>query len=133
MNKELPDLAKSEWSLMEALWTREQATASALQADLRSTQDWAYSTVKTMLDRLVEKGYVKSRRIGNVYEYSPKIRRGAVVARSIDDLAERVLSGSISPLIHRLVESRRLNNDEIRELRQMLDSYPLSPDKERQT
>jgi len=133
MSKELPDLAKSEWSLMEALWTRGEATASALQADLRATQDWAYSTVKTMLDRLVEKGYVKSRRIGNVYEYSPKIRRGAVVARSIDDLAERVLSGSISPLIHRLVETRRLNNDEIRELRQMLDSYPLSPDKERQT
>ena len=126
MSRELPDLAKSEWSLMEALWQRGQATASALQADLRSSQGWAYSTVKTMLDRLVEKGYVKSRRVGNVYEYSPKIRRGAVVARTIDDLADRVLAGSVSPLIHRLVESRRLNDEEIRELRRMLDSYPPS-------
>jgi predicted transcriptional regulator len=130
MSRELPDLAKSEWSLMEALWTRGQATASALQADLRSTQGWAYSTVKTMLDRLVEKGYVKSRRVGNVYEYSAKIRRGAVVARTIDDLADRVLAGSISPLIHRLVERRKLNEQEIRELRRMLDEYPAAREKE---
>jgi predicted transcriptional regulator len=125
MSRDLPDLAKSEWVLMEALWTRGQATASALQADLRSTQRWAYSTVKTMLDRLVEKGYVKSRRVGNVYEYTPRIRRGAAVTRTIDDLADRVLAGSVSPLIHRLVESRRLKDDEIRELRRMLDDYPL--------
>ena len=38
MSRELADLAKSEWSLMEALWTRGQATASALQADLRGEQ-----------------------------------------------------------------------------------------------
>jgi len=125
MSREIPDLAKSEWVLMEALWTRGQATASALQADLRSSQGWAYSTVKTMLDRLVEKGYVKSRRVGNVYEYTPRIRRGAVVSRTIDDLADRVLAGSVSPFIHRLVESRRLKDDEIRELRRMLDDYPL--------
>ncbi len=130
MSKDIPVLAKSEWALMEALWAREQATASALQADLRDTQAWAYSTVKTMLDRLVEKGYVKSRRIGNVYEYSPKVRRGAVVARTIDDLADRVFAGSLSPLIHRLVESRRLKDDEIRELRKMLDDYPLKPEKD---
>ena len=110
-----------------------QATASALQADLRASQGWAYSTVKTMLDRLVEKGYVKSRRVGNVYEYSPKVRRGAAVARTIDDLADRVLAGSISPLIHRLVERRRLNDDEIRELRRMLDGYQLTPGKEPQS
>ena len=130
MSKERPDLARSEWSLMEALWTRGQATASALQADLRSSQGWAYSTVKTMLDRLVEKGYVKSRRVGNVYEYSARIRRGAAVARTIDDLADRLLAGSVTPLIHRLVERRRLNDQEIRELRRMLEEYPLAAEKE---
>ena len=130
MSKELADLAKSEWALMEALWKRGQATAIALQADLRASQGWAYSTVKTMLDRLVEKGYVKSRRVGNVYEYSSKVRRGAVVARTIDDLADRVLAGSVSPFIHRLVESRRLNDDEVRELRKMLDEYPAAPSRE---
>lgn len=127
MSKDLPALARSEWVLMEALWTRTRATAGALQADLQSTQDWAYSTVKTMLDRLVEKGYVKSRRVGNVYEYSPKIRRGAVVTRTIDDLADRVMAGSVTPLIHRLVERHPLTQDEVSELREMLDRYQPPP------
>jgi len=127
VSKDLPALARSEWVLMEALWTRARATAGALQADLQSTQDWAYSTVKTMLDRLVEKGYVKSRRVGNVYEYSPKVRRGAVVSRTIDDLADRVMAGSVTPLIHRLVERHPLTQDEVSELRELLDRYQPPP------
>jgi predicted transcriptional regulator len=52
------------------------------------------------------------------------------VARTIDDLADRVLAGSVSPLIHRLVESRRLNDEEIHELRQMLEAYPATSKQE---
>lgn len=122
-NSSLPDMAKSEWVLMEALWARGHATATDLQKDLESQQGWAYSTVKTMLDRLVEKGYVKWRRQGNVYEYSPKVRRKTAVARVVDDMVDRVLEGTAGPFIQRLVERRRLSSDEAQELRQMLDAY----------
>ena len=54
MRKTNNELAKAEWSLMEALWARGRATATDLQNDLQDHQGWAYSTVKTMLDRLVE-------------------------------------------------------------------------------
>jgi BlaI family transcriptional regulator, penicillinase repressor len=123
MGKQLPDMAKSEWRLMEALWERGRATATDLQGALQESQGWAYSTVKTMLDRLVEKGYVKFRRVGNVYEYSPKVKRPAAVERVLDDMADRVLSGSVTPFIHRLVERRRLTKEEVDELRDMLDQY----------
>lgn len=123
MGKPLPDMAKSEWALMEALWERGRATATDLQGALQQKQGWAYSTVKTMLDRLVEKGYVKFRRVGNVYEYSPKVKRPAAVERVLDDVADRVLSGSVTPFIHRLVERRRLSQEEVDELREMLDHY----------
>ncbi|MFN0050575.1 MAG: BlaI/MecI/CopY family transcriptional regulator [Planctomycetales bacterium] len=128
MSRELAALARSEWMLMEALWARGRAPAGALQADLQDSQGWAYSTVKTMLDRLVEKGYVKSRRVGNVYEYSPRMHRGTVVSKVLDDLTARVLTGSVAPLIHRLVERRALTAEEIQELREMLDRY--APDTE---
>lgn len=118
-----PDLAKSEWTLMDALWARGRGTATDLQNDLQSTQNWAYSTVKTMLDRLVEKGYVKTRRVGNVYEYTPKIKRGAAVTRVLDDLTDRILEGSVTPFISRLIEKRALSADEVSELRALLDKY----------
>ncbi len=123
MKKNSADLAKSEWIVMEALWHRRRGTASEMQKDLESQQGWAYSTVKTMLDRLVEKGYVKTRRVGNVYEYTPKVQRKSVVARVVDDVFDRVLEGSFAPFLDRLIESRRLGAEEIDELRGMLDRY----------
>ena len=88
MKDSLPDLGKAEWRLMEALWARGRATASELQRELEPREHWAYSTVKTMLDRLVEKSYAKSRRVGSVHEYSPRVRRGSAVANLVDDLVE---------------------------------------------
>ena len=108
---------------MEALWTRGRATATDLQRDLADEQGWAYSTVKTMLDRMVEKGLVKARRVGNVYEYAAKIRRKSVVARVVDDVFDRVLEGSVTPFIDRLIEGRRLSKDEVDGLKEMLDRY----------
>ena len=93
------------------------------QRDLAEQQGWAYSTVKTMLDRMVEKNLVKTRRVGNVYEYSPKVRRKSVVARVVDDVFDRVLEGSLTPFIDRLIEGRRLSKDEVDGLKQMLDKY----------
>lgn len=123
MAKTIPDLAKSEWKLMDALWRQGRATASELQTLLEPDQGWAYSTVKTMLDRLVEKGYVKSRRDGNVYEYSPRVKRDAAVSRIMDDVVDRALEGSVVPFIHRMVEQHRLTRGEVQELKDMLDRY----------
>jgi BlaI family penicillinase repressor len=119
----LPDLGKAEWRVMEALWARGHATAVELQADLAADEGWAYSTVKTMLDRLVEKGYVKAQRTGNVYVYTPRVRRGSAVARVVDDVVDRVLEGSVAAFVGRLVERRRLKPDEIDQLRRMLEDY----------
>ncbi|HIF34033.1 MAG: BlaI/MecI/CopY family transcriptional regulator [Pirellulaceae bacterium] len=123
MNKTVADLAKAEWSVMEALWSRGNGTATELQGDLTEAHGWAYSTVKTMLDRLVDKGYVKSRRVGNVYEYSARIKRKSVVARIVDDVYDRVLKGSLEPLMDRLLKARRLSREESVQLREMLDRY----------
>jgi BlaI family transcriptional regulator, penicillinase repressor len=122
------ELGRAEFAVMEALWTRGQSTATELQHDLEETHHWAYSTVKTMLDRMVTKGFVKARRVGNVYEYTPKVHRKSVVARAVDDLFDRVLAGSLAPMLDRLIESRRLSSDEVEELRGMLDQYSDDPE-----
>ena len=121
--KRLPEMSKAEWTLMEGLWLRGRATATDLQKDLAESQGWAYSTVKTMLDRLVDKGYVKTRRVGNVYEYSPKVRRNGAVTRVVDDVIDRVLEGSVTPFIHQLLERRKPTADEVSKLRDLLEGY----------
>jgi predicted transcriptional regulator len=123
MGKSTADLTKAEWTLMESLWERGRGTATDLQKMLAADQNWAYSTVKTMLDRMVDKGVVNYRRVGNVYEYTPKLRRNSAVGRVVDDVFDRVLEGTLAPLVSRLIENRRLSDDDVAQLREMLDDY----------
>jgi len=117
------DLARAEWALMEALWARGRGTATDLQKALADDQGWAYSTVKTMLDRLVEKGYVKARRVGNVYEYQPRVKRDSAVTRSLEDVVDRLMQGSVATFVDRLIEDRKLSAQEVSELQDILARY----------
>lgn len=131
MAKSRTELTKLEWELMDALWHAGQATATDMQKRLEPSQGWAYSTVKTMLDRLVEMQYVKARRVGNVYEYSPKAKRRVVVGRALDDIADRLFGGAVTPFIQTLIERHKFSAEEIQELKTLLDNYQESERGER--
>ena len=122
------ELTRAEWALMQCLWQRGSASATELQKLLVEEQGWAYSTVKTMLDRMVDKGFLTTERNGNVYEYTPRLRRQSAVSRVVDDVFDRVLEGSLSPLVSRLIENRRLSASDVAELRAMLDRYDEPPE-----
>ena len=117
------ELTKLEWVLMDALWEARLATASDLQQKLEKTQGWAYSTVKTMLDRLVSMGYAKARRVGNVYEYSPKMQRRTAVGRVVDDLVDRLFSGSVAPFVQHLIERGDFEAGDVEKLKAILSQY----------
>lgn len=126
MARERNELTDREWELMDALWDAGQATATDIQNQMRTSRGWAYSTVKTMLDRLVAMGYVKARRVGNVYEYSPKSKRPTVVGKLLDDVTQRIFGGAAAPFIQTLIERNSLTEDEVRNLRKMLEDYQQS-------
>ena len=114
---------------MDALWEEKQATASDLQRSLAGSQDWAYSTVKTMLDRLVDMGYVKARRVGNVYEYSPKIKRPTAVGRVVDQMVDRLFGGSVAPFVQHLVERGDFESQDVKKLKAILNQYTEEEDR----
>lgn len=118
-----PDLPKAEWAVMQAVWDTGGGAATELQRVLHPNHGWAYSTVKTMLDRLVQKGYLTATRDGGVYRYAPQVPRDSAVRQVLDDVFDRVLRGSLAPLLDRLVGERGLSRDEARRLRSMLNDY----------
>src|SRR5689334_460059 len=65
----------TEWDLLEVLWRFERATAREVAEALAAKRGWAYSTVKTLLDRMVQKGLVAARQVGNVWEYAAAVEQ----------------------------------------------------------
>ncbi len=112
---------ETEWDLLEALWTRERATAREITEDLTDTRAWAYSTVKTLLDRMVAKDLVAARRVGNVWEYTPAVER--VDARRT--AWRRFLSGafgsSLEPALHFIANDAKLTKKQRERLRKLLE------------
>lgn len=123
MVKKRDELTRLEWLLMDSLWDSQQATATDLQNKLGATQGWAYSTVKTMLDRLVEMGYAKARRVGNVYEYSPRIKRPTAVRKVVDEMVDRLFGGSVTPFVQTLVERGEFAAEDVKKLKAILEQY----------
>ena len=55
MKKELPELSKAEYDILRILWKHERLSVREVHDQLVDTYNWAYTTTKTMMDRMVKK------------------------------------------------------------------------------
>lgn len=108
MSRETPQPSDAEWKVLHALWERRKASARELLDDL-SAEGWAYTTLKTMLTRMEQKGLVRETRRCNVALYQPAIERRKAQRDALVTLVERVFQGASGPLIAHLVGDKRLS------------------------
>ena len=101
---------------MAVLWQAGPLSVREIQAALPEARQPAYSTVQTIVQRLVEKGAVsRVKKIGNAYLFAAAINRQSAFRRRIDELLE-LLGGSPKALVSHLVETGQLSLGDIREL-----------------
>ncbi len=120
MANKRPELTPTEWSIMRVLWDRGEAIARDVWEALEPTHGWAQTTVRTMLDRLAQKGWVKPKRIGPVFLYRPAVARDKAVRRSIRDLADRVAGGDWVDLVAYAVCEGDASGEELTRLEELI-------------
>jgi BlaI family transcriptional regulator, penicillinase repressor len=120
MKKELPRISDAEWDVMQAAWRRESFTAQEMIDEL-SHRDWSPRTVKTLLGRLLAKGALAHEARGKAYVYRPAVRREDCVRQESDSFLDRVFGGAAAPLLAHFVKRGRLSDEDIAELRKILD------------
>ena len=113
-------LSESEWKIMNSLWKSSPATAREVIEQISGEVKWAYTTVKTMLSRLVAKGAVSEHKRGNTSFYEPAIAREKAHKNAFTNLFDKVLDGAVEPLMHFLVEEKKLSKKERDELIRIL-------------
>ena len=118
----LPDIAESEWSIMEALWESAPQTASEVTKILRPTTNWAENTVRTLLTRLVEKGALKTgENASGTRTFLPAVKREACVRAEGESFLQRMFGGAAKPLLVHFAQNSKLTADEVKELKKILD------------
>jgi BlaI family transcriptional regulator, penicillinase repressor len=116
------DILDTEWDVLNALWGAGRATAREITEALAKRRGWAYSTVKTMLDRMVEKGLVIGRQVGNVWEYSSAIPRRKAQYWAWRRFVDVAFQGAVSPALGFAAKEARLSKEQREELRALLDA-----------
>jgi BlaI family penicillinase repressor len=117
-----PTLSDAEWKVMNAVWEQGgEVSAREVHAALEQETAWAYTTVKTLMDRLVQKEALVASVHGNVSWYKSRLARQRAVTDAARDLIQRAFGGSALPLVHHLIKSHRLTADDKAELRRLLE------------
>lgn len=112
-----PQISGAEWEVMEILWDFAPLTGAEVAERLRAHP----KTVKTLLGRLVKKGALRFTEEANRYLYQPVLPRKRYVAEESKSFLQRVFGGETTPVLAHFVETVDLTDDEIRELRELLD------------
>ena len=89
---------------MAALWRRGPLSFTSLIEEVRSVQPWADATIKTLLNRLMHKGAVRSVKEDGRQRYHPAFERTAYVDSEIDALVVRLFGGDRARLIRFLTD-----------------------------
>ncbi|MBN1892885.1 BlaI/MecI/CopY family transcriptional regulator [bacterium] len=113
-------LSEAEWQIMNALWKKYPATAREIIGQMETDNGWAYTTVKTMLTRLAAKGVVGEEKRGNTSWYMPLVDQSSARKSALETVFDRVLDGTVAPLMNFLIEERKLSRKEREELIRML-------------
>ena len=115
-------LTQAEWQIMNALWESHPATARDVMGRLPAGVQWAYTTIKTMLSRLVEKQAVSESKQGNTSMYSPLVSQRKARLSAFRSMLETAFDGAMGPMVHFLIEEKQLTPKQKKELMAVLQS-----------
>ena len=114
-------ISDAEAVVMDVLWKRSPLSADEVVMALSSRQDWQDATVKTLLNRLLNKGAIDAEKDGRRYLYAPVLQREAWVQGESESLLDRVFGGRVAPLVAHFSDQRKLSRKDIAELRKLLE------------
>jgi BlaI family transcriptional regulator, penicillinase repressor len=117
-------------AVMEVLW-RAAPPAPLSTEDialaLRDTQAWQLATVKTLLNRLLNKGAIRAQADGRRYLYRPVLKREAWLRTQSLSLVDRLFDGRLAPLVAHFAAHRKLKAADIESLKKIIHDLESPP------
>ncbi len=121
MKISLPELSKAEWIVMKKVWELKKTNVREVFEELKVSQNWAYNTVRTMMERLRQKGYLSVKKVGNTYFYQPIVSRRKITRQTLRNFIDKVFDGAVGPVISHLIKNEKLSDSEIEQIKTSLE------------
>jgi BlaI family transcriptional regulator, penicillinase repressor len=109
-------LTALEQLLMDFVWSHPDCTAEACREGVAADRVLKDSTIRTILRKLEEKGYVTHKVAGRTFVYRPSDSKRNVAAQAVQQLIDRFCNGSVEELLVGLVDNQVLKPKELKKL-----------------
>jgi BlaI family transcriptional regulator, penicillinase repressor len=121
-----PRPTPAETAILCVLWARGPATVREVHAALAG-RGTGYTTVLKLMQIMASKGLLVRDESARSHVYAPAVEQETMQRRLIDELRERVFSGSTSALVLRALSSRHVSPQELQQIRATLEALECEP------
>lgn len=123
MSESQPRPSAGELEILRVLWTRGPSTVREVWHELSATRGTGYTTVLKLMQIMAQKGLVRRDETQRAHQYEAAISDEDTQRSFVTDLLDRVFMGSAHRLLLRALESKRVQREELDEIRALLDEY----------
>jgi predicted transcriptional regulator len=111
-----------ENSVMTALWVGGPSSVEAVHAEVSKTHKLKETSVRTLLRRLEQKGYLRHEASGRAFIYSAVEPARGLAARAVRQIIDHLCQGSVEELVSGMVDAKVLSNRELDQLARFVET-----------
>lgn len=123
MRKTPIELTEAEWTVIKAVWEKEPCTAPDIQQHLEKATAWTYSTVRTLMDRMVTKGLLKADKKRNPTIYRSAVSQADAQKGELLYALKHAFDGALSPMVQCLLDTKEVTADELDRIKQIIAEH----------
>ena len=122
MAKPRVELTEAEWLIIKSVWELEPCTAPAIQQRLYSGTKWAYSTVRTIMDRMAAKGLLSAEKAGKITLFRSAVTREQAQRGELLYTLRNAFNGALTPMVQCLLDNGDVSAAELASLEALIRS-----------
>lgn len=120
------ELTEAEWTIIKAVWEVEPCSAPAIQERLLKPTGWTYSTVRTLMDRMVGKGLLRATKSGKLTLYRTAVTREQAQRGELLYALKHAFNGALTPMVQCLLDTNDVSREELDQIKQLISAHEKS-------
>ena len=114
------NIGRAELEILQYVQEHSGVTVREVADHFAATKGHVRTTILNVMERLRKKGHLSRKKVKGIFQYHPSVPKAELLKNLVQDFVERTLGGSITPFMTYLVQDAKLNEDELRDLKQIV-------------
>ncbi|MCB2308561.1 BlaI/MecI/CopY family transcriptional regulator [Clostridium estertheticum] len=114
-------ISNAEWEIMKIIWNNSEISSINIIKELKDKSEWKPATVKSLINRLLNKNIIGFNKLGYEYLYYPLVSEDECIKLESLSFVNRVFNGSIKSMLLTFAQSDELSKLDIKDLKDILN------------